>query len=138
MLGRVGRLFDLIEEEAEGFGVAIVAAAVDEHGNTVLLMRMKGAPVHSIEMATRKAFTAVELRTDTASLTEKMQPGGPMFGLTEATSGRLVGFGGGDVFEVAPGETIGVAISGAPTETDIAIITNALEKIGREDSVHAG
>jgi uncharacterized protein GlcG (DUF336 family) len=138
MLGRVGELFDLIEQEAQELGVAIVAAAVDEHGNTVLLMRMKGAPVHSIEMATRKAFTAIEMRTDTASLTPLMQPGGPMFGLTDATSGRLVGFGGGDLVEIAPGETIGVAISGAATDQDIAIVTNAIQKIGRTDRVQAG
>jgi uncharacterized protein GlcG (DUF336 family) len=138
MLGRVGELFDLIEEEAQNAGVAIVACAVDAHGNTVVLMRMKGAPVHSIEMATRKAFTAIDMRTNTASLTPLMQPGQPMFGLTGATSGRLVGFGGGDVFEVSPDESIGVAISGAPTETDIAILANALEKIGRADRVHAG
>ena len=129
MLGRVGQLFDLIERKAEELGVAIVAAAVDEHGNTALLMRMKGAPVHSIEMAARKAFTAIEMRTDTASLTPLMQPGGPMYGLTDATSGRLVGFGGGNVFEVSPGETIGVAISGAPTETDIEILESSLEAI---------
>ena len=42
-----------------GFAVAIVASAVDEHGNTMLTLRMPGAPVHSIELAGRKAFTAV-------------------------------------------------------------------------------
>jgi uncharacterized protein GlcG (DUF336 family) len=131
MLGRLGQLFDAIEEEAEKFGVAIVASAVDAHGNNVLLMRMRGAPVHSIDLATRKAYTAVDLGTDTLSLTEQAQPGGPMFGLTEATGGKLVMFGGGDVFELAPGERIGVGISGAPTEQDVAIVRNAIDRLGR-------
>jgi uncharacterized protein GlcG (DUF336 family) len=131
MLDRLGQLFDAIEDEANGFGVAIVASAVDEHGNTMLLMRMKGAPVHSIDLATRKAFTAIDMGTDTLSLTPQAQPGGPLFGLTEATGGKLVMFGGGDRFEVAPGETVGVGISGAPTEQDVAILRNAIDRVNR-------
>ena len=130
MLGRLGRLFDAIEAEAKGFGVAIVASAVDEHGNTMLTMRMPGAPVHSIDLAGRKAFTAVELGTDTLSLTAQAQPGGPLYGLTDATGGSLVMFGGGDVFELAPGTRIGVGISGAPTEQDVAILANAIASLG--------
>lgn len=133
MLNRLGQLFNAIEEEAEGFGVAIVASAVDKHGNTMLLMRMKGAPVHSIDLATRKAFTAIEMGTDTLSLNEQAQPGGPLFGLTEATGGKLVMFGGGDRFEIAAGETAGVGISGAPTDTDVAILRNAIERTKQAD-----
>jgi uncharacterized protein GlcG (DUF336 family) len=110
-----------------------VASAVDQHGNTMLLMRMEGAPVHSIDLATRKAFTAVDLGTDTLSLTAQAQPGGPMYGLTEATGGSLVMFGGGEVFEIEPGVRIGVGISGAPTEQDVAIVRNAIERAGQAD-----
>lgn len=129
MLGKLGQLFDAIEDEANRFGVAIVASAVDAHGNTLLLMRMEGAPIHSIDLATRKAFTAVDLGTDTLSLTPQAQPGGPLYGLTEATAGALVMFGGGEVFELAPGVKIGVGISGAPTEQDVAIVRNAIERV---------
>lgn len=139
MLGKLGQLFDAIEEEANRFDVAIVASAVDEHGNTMLTMRMPGAPVHSIDLATRKAFTAIELGTDTLSLTPQAQPGGPLFGLTEATGGRLVMFGGGDVCELEPGVRIGVGISGAPTEQDVAIVMNAISRVtgGRPAGVTA-
>lgn len=130
MLGRLGRLFDAIEAEANGFGVAIVASAVDAHGNPMLTMRMPGAPVHSIDLARRKAFTAVDLGTDTLSLTAQAQPGGPLYGLTDATGGSLVMFGGGDVFELAPGIRVGVGISGAPTEQDVAILANAIASVG--------
>jgi len=130
MLGRLGELFEAIEREAQQEGVAIVASAVDAHGNTALLMRMKGAPVHSIDLATRKAYTAVEMGADTASLSPQIQPGQPLYGLTEATGGKLVFFGGGDLFELAPGETVGVGISGASTEQDIAIARRAIERLG--------
>jgi uncharacterized protein GlcG (DUF336 family) len=135
MLGRLGQLFDAIEQEAQGFGAAIVASAVDAHGNVALLMRMKGAPVHSIDLATRKAFTAVDLGTDTLSLGPQAQPGEPLFGLDVATGGKLVMFGGGDVFELAPGELVGVGISGATTEQDVAIVRNAIARVQQADVV---
>ena len=129
MLGRLGQLFDEIEDEAKALDVAIVASAVDRHGNVMLLMRMEGAPVHSINLATRKAFTAVEMGSDTLSLAPQSQPGQPLYELTAATGGKLVMFGGGELFELAPGETIGVGISGASTEQDVAIARNAIENL---------
>ncbi len=136
MLGKLGQLFDAIEDEAMSLGVAIVASAVDAHGNSMLLMRMEGAPVHSIDLARRKAFTAVELDTDTLSLTPQAQPGGPLYGLTEATDGALVMFGGGEVFDLRPGVRIGIGISGAATEQDVAIARNAIRRVGEGDGAH--
>lgn len=131
MLDRLGELFDAIEDEAGRLKVAIVASAVDAHGNTILLMRMKGAPVHSIDLATRKAFTAIEMGADTVSLAPLAQPGQPLYELCAATSGKLVFFGGGELFELAPGETIGVGISGAETEQDVAIVRNAIDRLAQ-------
>jgi uncharacterized protein GlcG (DUF336 family) len=129
MLGTLGQLFDAIEDEAIQEGVAIVASAVDEHGNTMLLMRMKGSAVHSIDLATRKAFTAVDMGTDTLSLSPQAVPGEGLYGLDVATGGRLVFFGGGDLFELAEGETIGVGISGASTEQDVGILRRAIDRV---------
>lgn len=138
MLGRLGQLFGAIEDEARQEQVAIVASAVDEHGNTMLLMRMPGAPVHSIDLATRKAFTAVDLGTNTLSLSPQAVPGEPLFGLDVATGGKLVMFGGGDLFELAPGRTIGVGISGASTEQDVGILRRAIERVGEPGTAVAG
>jgi uncharacterized protein GlcG (DUF336 family) len=129
MLGRLGQLFELVEEAAEGEGLALVASAVDEHGNPVLLMRMKGSQLHAIDFAQRKAYTAISMRTATAALTPQVQPGQPLFGLTESSHGRLIPFGGGDLFEVAPGELVGVGISGGTTEQDIDILARAMDRV---------
>jgi uncharacterized protein GlcG (DUF336 family) len=138
MLGKLGQLFDAIEDEAHREGVAIVASAVDKHGNTMLVMRMKGSAVHSIDLATRKAFTAVDMGTDTLSLSPQAVPGEPLFGLDVATGGQLVFFGGGDTFELAPEETIGVGISGASTEQDVGILRRAIERVSQGDPATAG
>lgn len=135
MLGRLGELFDAIEEEATSTGHAIVASAVDRHGNVMLTMRMPGAPVHSIALATRKAFTAIDMGSDTMSLAAENRPGAQLFGLDVATGGQLVLLGGGDVVELEPGRRIGVGISGSPTERDIEILRTAVERVGRADGV---
>lgn len=129
MLGRLGELFDAIEAEAHALDVAIVASAVDRHGNTMLVMRMPGSAVHSIDLATRKAYTAVDMGEDTLSLSSRTQPGGPLYELSVATGGKLVFFGGGELFELAPGETIGIGISGAATDQDVAIARNAIKTL---------
>lgn len=129
MLGRLGELFDAIEEEAKALDVAIVASAVDRHGNPMLLMRMPGSAVHSIDLATRKAYTAVDMGEDTLSMSPRTQPGEPLYELSVATGGKLVFFGGGELFELAPGEVVGVGISGAATDQDVAIVRNAIDKL---------
>jgi len=129
MLGEVGQLFDAIEEEANAIGIPVVASAVDTHGNMVLLMRMTNAPVHSVHMATRKAFTAISMGVETASLTAQVQPGQPLFGLTAASGGQLVPFGGGNVVTLAGGERIGVGISGGTTEQDMEVLARSTEKL---------
>ncbi len=113
MLGELGSLFDQAEKRAEELEVACVVAAVDPHGNLVLLMRMEGAPEFAIHMATRKAYTAISMRLETAALAPLVQPGQQLFGLIEASGGRLLPFGGG-----------------APVTLDNRLL--ALEQVSRE------
>jgi uncharacterized protein GlcG (DUF336 family) len=122
MLGELGPLFDRAEEQARDLGVNSVLSAVDVHGNLVLLMRMEGAPEFAIHMATRKAYTAISMGLDTASLTPLVQPGQPLFGLIEASGGRLLPFGGGAVVTLENGTSLGIGVSGGSTEQDIAVL----------------
>jgi uncharacterized protein GlcG (DUF336 family) len=122
MLGELGSLFDQAEKRAEELDVASVVAAVDPHGNLVLLMRMEGAPEFAIHMATRKAYTAISMGLETAALTPLVQPGQPLFGLIEASGGRLLPFGGGAVVTLEDGSSLGVGVSGGTTEQDVAVL----------------
>jgi uncharacterized protein GlcG (DUF336 family) len=45
------------EKAAKEAGLSIVVSIVDVHGNPVLLHRMDRAPLHSLDMAFRKAYT---------------------------------------------------------------------------------
>jgi uncharacterized protein GlcG (DUF336 family) len=122
MLGELGQLFEVAEKYADELGVAVVVSAVDPHGNLVLLMRMEGAPEFAIHMATRKAYTAISMGLDTATLTPLVQPGQPLFGLIEASGGRLLPFGGGAVVRLENGSALGIGVSGGTTEQDVAVL----------------
>ena len=116
------------EDEATRAGLAIVVSIVDTHGNPALLHRMTGAPMHSLEMAFRKAYTAATFAVATEELTEKVQPGGPLYGLSVNSGSKLIGFGGGAPFVVSSDERFGLGISGGTTEEDIDILRVALAK----------
>ncbi len=114
------------EDEAARLGLAIVVSIVDVHGNPALLHRMTGAPMHSLEMAFRKAYTAASFAVATEELTDKVQPGGPLYGLSVNSGSKLIGFGGGAPFHVSSTERFGLGISGGTTAQDIAILEAAL------------
>jgi uncharacterized protein GlcG (DUF336 family) len=52
------RLAELVEEEARRMNIPVTISVVDIHGNIVLKQRMTGAPLISIEMSERKAYTS--------------------------------------------------------------------------------
>jgi len=116
------------EAEAARMGLAVVVSIVDVHGNPALLHRMTGAPMHSLEMAFRKAYTAATFAVATEELTEKAQPGGPLFGLAVNSGSKLIAFGGGAPFTLESGERFGLGISGGTTEEDIDIMRAAIRR----------
>lgn len=116
------------EEGAAGMGLAVVVSIVDVHGHPALLHRMTGAPMHSLEMAFRKAYTAATFNVATEDLTEKVQPGGPLYGLAVNSGSKLIAFGGGAPFTVSGGERFGLGISGGTTEEDIDIMRAAIRR----------
>ncbi|MER3389381.1 MAG: heme-binding protein [Microcella sp.] len=116
------------ESTAVDMGLTVVVSVVDVHGNPALLHRMTGAPMHSLEMAFRKAYTAATFNVATAELTDKVQPGGPLYGLAVNSGSKLIGFGGGAPFVVSSGERFGLGISGGTTEEDIEIMQSALDQ----------
>lgn len=114
------------EEAATEKGINVVVSVVDIHGNPVLLHRMDGAPLHSLDIAFRKAYTAASFDVATETLTELVQPGQPLYGLAVNSGGRLIAFGGGAPVELPEGVKVGVGISGGTTEEDIDVLNAAL------------
>lgn len=94
----------------EGFQVGV--AVVDRFGVTQAFVRDRFAGAHTVETATRKAWTAVSFRTDTLELDAVSRPDGPAYGVRFIP--QALPFGGGVMVENA-GTLVGaVGVSGAP------------------------
>ena len=126
MLDEILCLAGTAEREATRIAVRVVVSVVDVHGNAKLLHRMDGAPMHSIEMASRKAYTAATFNVATETLTDEVRPTGPLYGLAVNSGSKLIAFGGGAPFVTSDGERFGLGISGGTTEEDVKILTRAL------------
>lgn len=122
------RLALYAEEKAAMMDLPIVFSAVDKGGNLVLLNRMEGALIASIDISMKKAYTAnaLKMRTDLAG--QLAGPDAPLCGLERTNDNRFVLFGGGFPFE-ADGEVVGgIGVSGGSVEQDMEIASYALDR----------
>ena len=125
-LANLQRMAKRAEEKAEQLGVPVVFAAVDQGGNLVLLQRMEGALLASVEIASGKAYTASALKMATHELGQAAGQDGPLYGIETAIPGKIVLFGGGFPY-VVDGEVVGgIGVSGGTVEQDMEIARCAM------------
>lgn len=124
---------DVLREMAERarrrsreIGVPIVFSAVDCGGNLVLLERMEGALLGSVDISIGKAYTAVAFRMPTSELGRESTPQGPLFGVENSAPGKIVLFGGGFPYIVNGAVVGGVGVSGGTVEQDMDIARYAM------------
>jgi uncharacterized protein GlcG (DUF336 family) len=119
-------LAERVEAEATRAKVPVAVSVIDIHGNLVLQHRMNGAPLFSLELSERKAYTSALIRIRTADLVPLVQPGQSLFPLLAVSGGRYSAMGGG-VPLAQDGEVFaGIGVSGGTTEQDIAIVEAAV------------
>ncbi|QJR15081.1 GlcG/HbpS family heme-binding protein [Usitatibacter palustris] len=95
---------------AEGFQVAV--AVTDRAGVTQVLLRDRFAGPHTVEMATRKAYTAVSFRVSTLDFERDTQAGKPSSGVRHLSN--IAAVGGGRTIEAGGALLGGIGVSGAP------------------------
>lgn len=109
--------------KADEIGQPMNVAVVDDGGHLVAFARQDGAILASIDIATRKARTAVLLKMTTAQLGELAAPGNPLYGI-EVTNGGLVVFGGGIPLRTEDDEVVGaIGVSAGSVEQDVTVAT---------------
>lgn len=111
------RMVEAAAKKASEIKVPMVIAVVDESGVLMLLERMEGAPLISVDVAQNKAYTAAAVRMPTHKVSEIVQPGKPAFGFH--TMPRIAPFGGGFPIEVDGGVVGGIGVSGGSAEQDM-------------------
>jgi uncharacterized protein GlcG (DUF336 family) len=87
---------------------------------------MKGAPVFSIEISERKAYTSALVGMRTADLLALVQPGQPLYALSTVAGGRYCAMGGGVPLTQEGRVVAGVGVSGGTAEEDTAIVEAAV------------
>ena len=93
-------------------------AVVDSGANLKAFVRMDDAWVGSIDIAIKKAKTAVFFGMPTGEIGKLSQPEGPLYNI-EHSNGGLITFPGGVPIKTADGTIIGaVGVSGSTVEND--------------------
>ena len=126
------RILAGVRAEAEVRGAAMGAAVVDAGGNLVAALRMDGAQLVALPLATDKAYTAVALGAPTETWAESTAPGGGDWGMSTSLGGRLVVFAGGLPIRVGSALLGGVGVSGAAAAVDRACAAAGLVAAGLE------
>ena len=133
----------IIQAELEQRGKAAVIAVADDHGELISLLRVDGAPLPSIVIATNKDWTAARERKPSVELGRASRDPETGFDMAYYGDPRYVGWGGG-VPVVVNGTVVGsVAVSGLSEEEDMELAAMAVaavvEAAGRGPSVqHRG
>ena len=91
------------EGKAREMGLPVVIAVLDAGAHLKAFRRMDGAVLGSIDIALRKACTAVLFQANSEAIWEYCRPGRPAPSL-ELTNGGLAPFGGGIPSSVRTGK----------------------------------
>jgi uncharacterized protein GlcG (DUF336 family) len=119
-----------VEVQSARARVPVAVSIIDIHGNLILQHRMNGAPVFSIEISERKAYTSALIGVRTADLFPLVQPGQELFPLMGLSGGRFCSMGGGAPLNSGGERVAGVGVSGGTVEQDVDILESALRDAG--------
>ena len=114
---------------AEELQVPVVISIVDANGTQTVTWRMPDALLVSSELAPKKAWTAVAMKTATHELASVVQPGAALYGLESHMQGKVVTFGGGYALWREGLLLGGLGISGGSVEQDMDIAETAIAAI---------
>lgn len=115
------RALEAMSAELARRGKSAVLVVSDAHGELIALLRMDGAPVSSIGIATNKAFTAARERKPSGDIGKRSRDPESGWAITNFGDLRYTGWGGG-LPVVVDGQVVGaVAVSALSQAEDIEI-----------------
>jgi uncharacterized protein GlcG (DUF336 family) len=120
-LAHAQEILEAAQAAAAATGVSVTIAVLDGAAHLKVFVRMDNAVLGSIDIALKKAKTAVLFGMASEEVREFSKPGAPSQWL-EATNGVLVTFAGGIPFKNAGGEVVGaIGVSGGSVEQDRSV-----------------
>lgn len=115
---------------AQALGAAVNVAVVDVSGVQVAFLRMQGAPLHSIDIAIDKAYTAASFGLPTSQWHGVLQDHSEAVRAGLVLRPRFVAFGGGLPILENGLRIGGIGVSGGSEQQDEAIALAGLKAIG--------
>jgi uncharacterized protein GlcG (DUF336 family) len=111
-------------ETAVSLDTKMNIAVVDRGGNLVAFERMDDAWLGSIDIAIKKAKTAVYFNMNTGNIGELSQPGQPLYNIEHSNNG-LITFPGGVPLYVNDDLVGAIGVSGSTVENDHEVANSA-------------
>jgi uncharacterized protein GlcG (DUF336 family) len=120
-------------KKAKDIDTQMCIAIVDSGANLKAFYRMDDAWVGSIDIAIKKARTAVFFGMPTGLIGKLSQPGGSLYGIEHSNEG-LITFPGGLPIVDEEGVLVGaIGVSGSSVENDHAVAEAGLAVVGVSD-----
>ena len=123
------KAIEVIKTEMLKRGKAAVVAVADAHGELIVLLRVDGAPLTSIQIATNKAYTAARDRKASRDIGQRSRDPEKGFDIAYYGDPKILGWGGG-LPVVLGGAVVGaVGVSGLPEAEDIELAQMGVDAI---------
>lgn len=117
-------------QAAQNMGARVNVAVVDASGLQAAFLRMPGAPLHSVDIAIDKAYTAVSFGLPTHQWADALQSHSAAVREGIVRRPRFVAFGGGLPI-VEAGQRVGaIGVSGGSEAQDQQIAQAGLDALG--------
>lgn len=111
-----------IQAELLRRGHAAVIAVADHHGELIGLLRLDGAPLGSVTIASNKAWTAARERKPSKEVGVGVRHPETGFDIAYFGDKRYIGWGGGVPVKVNDEVVGAVAVSGLPETEDMEVV----------------
>lgn len=123
------RILKAAKAKANGIGVSMNVAIVEEGANLKLFYRMDGALLGCVDIAIKKAETSRLFEMKSEELGKLSQPGSSLYNI-EHSNGGLISFGGGMVLKNNDDKIIGaIGVSGGTVEQDIEVAIAGVQEL---------
>jgi len=123
------KAIEIIKTEMLKRGKAAVIAVADAHGELIALLRVDGAPLTSIQIATNKAYTAAREHKASRDIGQRSRDPEQGFDIAYYGDPKILGWGGG-LPVVLEGVVVGaVGVSGLPEAEDIELAQMGIDVI---------
>ena len=119
--------------KAEEIGTRMCIAVVDSGGNLKAFMRMDDAWVGSIDVAIKKAKTALLFAMPTGQIGELSQPGQPLYGIEHSNEGLITFPGGLPIVDKDSVMVGAIGVSGSSVDNDHTVAKAGVRELGEWD-----